>query len=167
MNKKLFIGLTAGSLVIAGLIWLGLRSQQSLESKLPSKEVFATVGAAGDAATAYAKATGGEVGTIAGTGSMIPFIRGANPGEDRMKPVAFFVTVPGATFEDIGKLGWLCIYEQPKDPQFAGKTILHLAAQHDATGWIMTGLNNAHYENWMRVTPANFKGIVAKVFEIQ
>ena len=159
---KIFLGCVV---LLSDLIYLGISSQRMLENNLPPKEVFATIEEAGKAAQAFAQSTGGSLGSVFGTGSMVPFIPSAKPGESPTSTiVAFVVSRPGATFADI-RVGDLCTY-QPAD-RTPGQTWIHLAAKKDSAGWIMTGLNNKHYENWMRVTPANFSFIVSKVFTIQ
>ena len=97
---------------------------------------------------------------IAGTGSMVPFIPAAAPGTDRMAIVAYAILEPTAAY-DLITPGALCIYQPDWSP---GHAVIHQAMLHDASGWVMSGLNNAHSEPQWRVTLANFKGIVARVY---
>ena len=76
--------------------------------------------------------------------------------------VAYVVTAPNLCYADIKK-GDLVLYF----PKWTPSQVLHQAAQKDAGGWIMSGLNNAHYEAEWRVTPENFNGIIAASFIFQ
>ena len=91
---------------------------------------------------------------------MAPYIPSAPKGADPLRTVsALVVLVSGARYADI-KAGSLCIYV----PVWAGRNVMHQAAQIDAGGWIMTGLGNKAYENRERVTAANFVGIVSRTY---
>ena len=104
----------------------------------------------------FANATGGLVLAVAGTGSMAPYIRAAAPTD----VVAYAVTDPMRQFADVSR-GDLCSYHPESD---LTANWLHQAAQLDTAGWIMTGLANRQHENWMRMTAANFVGVIAKTF---
>lgn len=159
--KKVLIAV-CGVFAVGILIACGIYSQASLESRLPPKEVFTTPALASEAADAYAALHGGSVGLVAGTGSMVPYIRAAREGELTSSVVAFFVTDARRSYVDI-KVGDLCTYSPESVP---GQTAvwIHVAAQKDKNGWIMSGLANKRSESWQRVTPANFRAIVARVF---
>jgi hypothetical protein len=158
--KKILL-VVAAVLALVALAVVAYRSNRVLVDGLPPKSDFAHQVDAYRAALAFAGGDASLVVPVAGTGSMRPYIPPAAAGLDpRRTIVAFVVMVPGATFADI-RPGSLCSYE-PAD--WPGERWLHQAAQKDAAGWIMTGLGNAHYESWMRVTAANFRGIVARTF---
>jgi len=91
---------------------------------------------------------------------MAPYIPSAPAGADPLRTVsALVVLVSGASYSDI-KAGALVIYV----PRWAGRNVMHQAAQIDGKGWIMTGLGNKDYETKERVTAANFVGIVQRTY---
>ena len=139
-------------LVIAGLGILAWRAHRTLTSNLPPAIECR------DEADARAKAGPGAI-AILGTGSMAPFIPASLPGQDPRKTVVAFAVIEPATFYDI-QAGDLCIYAADWTPGL----VIHQAAQKDSLGWVMSGLGNARSEASWRVTPANFKGIVARVY---
>lgn len=145
--------------VLLGLAW---RSQRALERGLPPRDALATSQAEGyERARAFALASGGDVVGVLGTGSMAPYIpegRGQTAEVRQNEIVAYAVTRRGATFDDV-RPGAVCLYAHAASPE--GMT-LHGAAKYTREGWIMSGLNNARSDVWM--TPANFRGIVARVF---
>ena len=91
---------------------------------------------------------------------MAPFIPPAAPGLVPLDTVVAYVVLdPAATYESVA-VGALVLYT-------AGWTshhVLHQAALKDRLGWIMSGLHNERSETWERVTPANYKGTVGRVY---
>ena len=151
-SRILLVALCVASLAV--LLWLAWRMQRRLEIGLPPQEVCR------NEADARARA-GASAIAVLGTGSMAPYIPAAPPGFDPLKVTVALVTLrPAATFADI-RAGDLCVYHAA---WLVGSTICHQAAQHDADGWIMSGLANAHSEPSWRVTAANFVGIVGKSY---
>lgn len=156
----ILVALTLIALIVSATWW-----QRSLLSGLPAREEHPTAAAALAAAHDYAARHGGTVRAVAGTGSMAPYIPPAPAGSDpRRTIVAYTVTDPHATFADIRR-GKLVTYAA--EWRATGEPlVLHQAATQDRAGWIMTGLANDSYESRWRVTPANFRGITARVFII-
>lgn len=153
-----------GLIVLAILVFAATRSQHVLENGLPPREEFRDAVKAFSAAAKYAEAHGGSIIPIAGTGSMAPFIPPAPSGADPMETiVAFVVTRPGATFDDVTP-GALCIYK----PQWnkKGQSTMHQAALLTAYGWVMSGLHNERSESWEPMTKEKFTGIAAKAFVV-
>jgi hypothetical protein len=149
-RSLLLAALALGLVVVLGL---ALRSERVLTAGLPLRIVAASE------AEAW-KLAGPAAVVVLGTGSMAPYIPAAPKGADPLRTVsALVVLVPGASYGDI-KAGSLCIYV----PVWAGRNVMHQAAQIDAGGWIMTGLGNKEYENKERVTASNFVGIVARTY---
>ena len=151
MNRTALYVLGAAC-IIAGLAIFAWRAQRTLTSNLPPRVDCI------DKADARARAGAGAY-AVAGTGSMAPFIPPALPGQDPLKTIVAYAVTEPATYADI-QPGDLCIYA----PEFHNGLVIHQAAQRDSLGWIMSGLGNAHSEAAWRVTPANFKGIVARVY---
>ena len=142
--------LVLGLVVVLGL---ALRSERVLTAGLPLRIIVASE------ADAWTLA-GPSAVVVLGTGSMAPYIPSAPAGADPLRTVsALAVLVSGASYSDI-KAGALVIYV----PRWAGRNVMHQAAQIDAGGWIMTGLGNKDYENRERVTAANFVGIVQRTY---
>jgi hypothetical protein len=161
MKSPLLILLAVVALAL--LAWLGYRSQCTLERGLPPRTVHATAAEALAHAQAHVAVHGGAIRPVAGTGSMAPYIPASAADLDpRTTVVAYAVTVPGATFDDITP-GALCLYAAAWQPTL---NVIHGAALQDAAGWIMSGLANDRSEAAWRVTPANFRGLVAHVFVI-
>lgn len=161
MNRALAIvvALVLGALVASAVYW-----QRALAAGLPPRAECPTLADAFAQARDEAKLTGGRLFAIVGTGSMAPFIPAATPGLDpKTTVVAYAVGVPDAAFADV-QTGKLCVYVAAWD---ASLTVMHQAAQFTASGWIMTGLHNKTYESGTRVTAANFRGIVAKVWVVK
>ncbi len=147
--------------LVAALGVVTWRSTRVMSDHLPPRTVCADESAARAQATAWALQSGGSVVAVLGTGSMAPYIPAAAAGRDpRATIVAYAVTRPGATYADI-RPGDLCLYLAEWAP---AQCVLHVAALYDALGWIMSGLHNRTYENAVRVTPANFRGLTAAVF---
>ena len=148
LKHSLLLALLAlGLVVVLGLAW---RSERVLTAGLPLRIVVASE------AEAW-KLAGPSAVVVLGTGSMVPYIPAAPAGADPLRTVsALVVLVPHARYTDI-KVGALCIYV----PVWAGRNVMHQAAQIDSGGWIMTGLGNKIYENMERVTASNFVGIVS------
>jgi len=151
LRRSLLLALLALGLVV--VLGLALRSERVLLAGLPTRVVVASE-------TEAWKLAGPSAVVVLGTGSMAPYIPAAPAGADPLRTVsALAVLVSGARYADI-KAGSLCIYV----PVWAGRNVMHQAAQIDAGGWIMTGLGNKEYENRERVTAANFVGIVARTY---
>ena len=153
MSRSLIYVLGA-ALIVAGLALMAWRSQRVLSANLPPRVECASQAEARDLAGLHGVA-------ILGTGSMAPYIPPAPAGRDPLRTVcAFAVLDASASFDSITP-GALCIYA----PGWAnGGLVIHVAAEKDRAGWIMSGLNNAHSEAAWRVTPANFRGIVRRVY---
>jgi hypothetical protein len=148
-RRALLALLALGLAVLLALAW---RSARTLREGLPLRIAVATQ------AEAQALAPGAV--PVLGTGSMAPYIPAARAGLDPLTTVcAYVVLVPNARYTEITP-GALCIYV----PAWAGRNVMHQAAQLDAGGWIMTGLNNKGYETSERVTARNFVGLVARTY---
>ena len=153
MNLKRSLLLAVLVLGLVVVLGLALRSERVLLAGLPTRIVVASETEAWTLA-------GPSAVVVLGTGSMAPYIPAAPAGADPLRTVsALAVLVSGARYADI-KAGALCIYV----PVWAGRNVMHQAAQIDAGGWIMTGLGNKDYETKERVTAANFVGIVARTY---
>ena len=151
LRRSLLLALLALGLVV--VLALALRSERTLTAGLPLRIVMASE------ADAWTLA-GPSAVVVLGTGSMAPYIPPAPAGADPLRTVcALAVLVPDARYADI-TAGALCIYV----PVWAGRNVMHQAAQIDSGGWIMTGLGNKTYETMERVTAANFVGIVARTY---
>ena len=151
LKRSLLLAVLVLGLVV--VLGLALRSERVLLAGLPTRVVVASE------ADAWTLA-GPSAVVVLGTGSMAPYIPAAPAGADPLRTVsALAVLVSGARYADI-KAGSLCIYV----PVWAGRNVMHQAAQIDAGGWIMTGLGNKTYETKERVTAANFVGIVARTY---
>ena len=157
MNR---LGIVLAAVILAALVAFAWMHQRAMQQGLPAREVCENRLDALAKAGAFARASGGMVFPVLGTGSMAPYIPAApsdvNPRE---WIAAYAVTVP-ATFADI-RPGALCIYRAEWSPSVS---VIHQAAQSDGLGWVMSGLHNARSEASWRVTPANFSGITGKVF---
>jgi hypothetical protein len=152
MRTVLLIIGTAAFLV--AILLLTQHNQRVLESGLPQRIVCANEAAAREQAGAGAI-------PVLGTGSMAPYIPAAPAGTDPLATVcAYAVPQAGATFNDIAA-GKLVVYAAEWKPGFH---VIHGAAQLDGSGWIMSGLHNARSESWARVTPTNFRALVARVY---
>ena len=151
LRRSLLLAVLVLGLVV--VLGLALRSERVLTAGLPLRIVVASE------AEAWTLA-GPSAVVVLGTGSMAPYIPSAPAGADPLRTVsALAVLVSGASYSDI-KAGALVIYV----PRWAGRNVMHQAAQIDAGGWIMTGLGNKDYENRERVTAANFVGIVQRTY---
>jgi len=151
LKRSLLLAVLVLGLVV--VLGLALRSERVLLAGLPLRIVVASETEAWTLA-------GPSAVVVLGTGSMAPYIPSAPKGADPLRTVsALAVLVSGARYADI-KAGALCIYV----PVWAGRNVMHQAAQIDAGGWIMTGLGNKEYETKERVTAANFVGIVARTY---
>ena len=153
MNLKRSLLLAVLVLGLVVVLGLALRSERVLLAGLPTRVVVASE------ADAWTLA-GPSAVVVLGTGSMAPYIPSAPAGADPLRTVsALAVLMSGASYSDI-KAGALVIYV----PRWAGRNVMHQAAQIDGKGWIMTGLGNKEYENKERVTAANFVGIVSRTY---
>jgi len=151
LKRSLLLAVLVLGLVV--VLGLALRSERVLLAGLPTRVVVASE------ADAWTLA-GPSAVVVLGTGSMAPYIPSAPAGADPLRTVsALAVLMSGASYSDI-KAGALVIYV----PRWAGRNVMHQAAQIDAGGWIMTGLGNKEYENRERVTAANFVGIVQRTY---
>jgi hypothetical protein len=151
LKRSLLLAVLVLGLVV--VLGLALRSERVLLAGLPTRVVVASE------ADAWTLA-GPSAVVVLGTGSMAPYIPAAPKGADPLRTVsALVVLVSGARYADIA-VGSLVIYV----PRWAGRNVMHQAAQIDAGGWIMTGLGNKDYETKERVTAANFVGIVARTY---
>ena len=152
LQRSLLLGLLALGLVV--ILALALRSERVLVNGLPPRIIAKSQVEAQEMAGALA------VGVL-GTGSMAPYIPSAPNGDDPLKTiVAYAVIGTDLAYNDITP-GALVIYSIN---YVKGSNTMHQAALLDASGWIMTGLGNKEYENRVRVTSANFVGIVSKVY---
>ena len=153
MNLKRSLLLAVLVLGLVVVLGLALRSERVLLAGLPTRVVVASE------AEAWTLA-GPSAVVVLGTGSMAPYIPSAPAGADPLRTVsALAVLMSGASYSDI-KAGALVIYV----PRWAGRNVMHQAAQIDGKGWIMTGLGNKDYETKERVTAANFVGIVQRTY---
>jgi len=151
LKRSLLLAVLVLGLVV--VLGLALRSERVLLAGLPTRVVVASE------ADAWTLA-GPSAVVVLGTGSMAPYIPSAPAGADPLRTVsALAVLMSGASYSDI-KAGALVIYV----PRWAGRNVMHQAAQIDAGGWIMTGLGNKDYETKERVTAANFVGIVQRTY---
>lgn len=134
-----------------------LRSAQKVTEQCDSVKTAAYL-----AAKASAELGGAPVLNIAGTGSMQPVIPASLPGHDPFTTiVAFAVMQPNAPFSAV-EAGDICVYA----PSWStGHNVIHTAVTQEGKGWIMSGLNNEHYEKGGQIMTAdNFRGVVAHVF---
>lgn len=151
LRRSLLLAVLVLGLVV--VLGLALRSERVLTAGLPLRIVVASE------AEAWTLA-GPSAVVVLGTGSMAPYIPSAPKGADPLRTVsALAVLVSGARYADI-KAGSLCVYV----PVWAGRNVMHQAAQIDGKGWIMTGLGNKSYETTERVTASNFVGIVSRTY---
>lgn len=151
LRRSILVAVLALGLVV--VLGLALRNERVLTAGLPLRIVVASETEAWTLA-------GPAAVVVLGTGSMAPYIPPAPAGADPLRTVcALAVLVAHARYADI-KAGSLCIYV----PVWAGRNVMHQAAQIDSGGWIMTGLGNKEYENKERVTAANFVGIVSRTY---
>ena len=152
LQRSLLLGLLALGLVV--ILALALRSERVLVNGLPPRIITKSQVEAQEMAGALA------IGVL-GTGSMAPYIPSAENGTDPLKTISAYAVVnTDLTYKDITP-GALVIYSIN---YVKGSNTMHQAALLDASGWIMTGLGNKEYENRVRVTSANFVGIVSKVY---
>lgn len=151
MNRILLVVLLV--LGLAALLFVSRRHQAEIARGLPPRIVCASQ------SEALAQA-GPTAIPVRGTGSMAPFIPPAAQGLVPLDTVVAYVVLdPAATYDSIA-VGALVLYT-------AGWTshhVLHQAALKDQLGWIMSGLHNERSETWERLTPANYKGTVARVY---
>lgn len=158
MNR---VGIILAAVILAALVAFAWLHQRTMIRGLPPRTVCASQVDALAQAGAYAKAHGGAVVPILGTGSMAPFLPAAPAGADPLATVVAYVVIDAhATFADI-KPGALCIYRTEWSPLYA---VMHQAAQQDGLGWIMSGLHNPRSEPGWRTTERNFVGLVACAF---
>lgn len=146
--------LLGAAIVVGGLAYLTFRSHRVATDGLPTR-----IECKGGEAEALALA-GPRGIPILGTGSMAPFIPPAPKGKNpKTTVVAYAVMESAASYSDI-QAGDLCIYQ----PEWHVGLVIHQAVKRDGLGWIMSGLNNPRSESGWRVTSANFRGIVARVY---
>lgn len=164
MSRRTALSIVAVIAVLATLLFVAKCNQGILENGLPPRDSVATTQLeARGRAYDFIKANGGESFAVIGTGSMAPYIRAEVQlvdGAVTYPVVAYAVSVPGAAYADIVP-GKLCVYAPDWKP---GVLVMHQAALKQGEGWVMSGYGNKRSESWARVTPANFKAIVARVF---
>lgn len=148
-------------LAVGALLFLGWRSQRTLEIGLPPREECASQAEAIAKALAHIVDHGGSLVPVLGTGSMQPHIPAASAGADPLQTIVAYVVVDTkALFSEI-EPGNPCVYR----PAWAkGGRVLHGAAQKDGLGWIMSGLANDRSESWERMTPENYEGRALRTF---
>ena len=138
---------------LAALLFVSKRHQADLVRGLPPRIVCAgqadALAQAGDSAIA-----------IRGTGSMAPYIPAAAPGLVPVDTVVAYAVLDAAANYESLTVGALVLYTAGWTPHH----VLHQAALKDRLGWIMSGLHNERSETWERVTPANYKGTVGRVY---
>lgn len=158
MNR---VGIVLAAVILAALVAFAWLHQRTMQAGLPPRTVCPTQVDALAQAGSFAKAHGGAVVPVLGTGSMAPFLPAAPAGADPLTTiVAYIVIDPHATFAEI-KTGSLCIYRPEWSPRYP---VMHQAAQQDSLGWIMSGLHNPRSEPGWRTTERNFVGLVACAF---
>ena len=138
---------------LAALLVVSKRKQAEIVRGLPPRIVCASQG------EAFALAGVGAT-PVLGTGSMAPWIPAALPGLDPRKTVVAYAVIDSAATYDGITTGALVVYFAT----WAGGRVLHQAAARDGGGWIMSGLHNERSETWERLTPANYKGTVARAY---
>ena len=152
MNRILLVVLLV--LGLAALLVVSRRHQADLVAGLPPRIVCASQG------DALAQAGPTAAIPIRGTGSMAPYIPPAAPGLVQLDTVVAYVVLdPAATYESVA-IGALVLYTT----NWTSHHVLHQAALKDRLGWIMSGLHNERSETWERLTPASYKGTVARVY---
>ena len=141
------------ALLLAAVLLVAKRKEATLVAGLPPRI------ACTDQAAALAQAGPFSI-PVRGTGSMAPYIPPAAQGLVPLDTVVAYVVLdPAATYESVS-VGALVLYT-------AGWTshhVLHQAALKDQLGWIMSGLHNTRSETWERLTPATYRGTVARVY---
>ena len=151
MNRiALVVALVLG---LAALLIVSKRKQADLARGLPARIVCANQG------EAFGLAGVGAT-PIRGTGSMAPFIPHAAPGLVPLDTVVAYVVLDPAAIYDSITVGALVIYT----PTWTPHSVMHQAALKDGLGWIMSGLHNEKAEAGWRVTAANYRGTVARVY---
>ena len=142
------------ALLLAAVLLVARHKEATLVAGLPPRIVCT------DQAAALAQAGPAAAIPIRGTGSMAPYIPPAAPGLVPVDTVvAYVVLAPSATYESVA-VGALVLYTA----NWTKHHVLHQAALKDQLGWIMSGLHNERSETWERLTPANYKGTVARVY---
>jgi len=141
------------ALLLAAIIVVARHKEATLVAGLPVRIVCA------DQAAALAQA-GDSAIAIRGTGSMAPYIPAAAPGLVPVDTVVAYAVLDAAANYESLTVGALVLYTAGWTPH----RVLHQAALKDRLGWIMSGLHNERSETWERVTPANYKGTVARVY---
>lgn len=153
MNRSALYAILAG-LAVVGVLVIAWKSHNENVSMLPPAIDCANQEEAKNRAGLFAIA-------ILGTGSMQPLIPTAPRGSDPMKTVVAYAKLRAdVAFSDVQR-GDLCLYAAEWSN---GSLVMHQAARKDAHGWIMSGTANAHSERRWRVTEANFRGVVARVY---
>jgi len=154
------VGIIFAAVVLAALVAFAWLHQRTMIRGLPLRETCENRFDALAKAGAFARASGGVVIAVLGTGSMAPYIPAAPPDANPREWIAAYAVTAPATFADI-RPGSLCLYRAEWSPSVS---VIHQAAQRDSLGWVMSGLHNPRSEPQWRVTPANFIGITARVF---
>jgi hypothetical protein len=151
-RTALYAGLAA--LAVVGLAILATYAHKRNLAMLPPKIECADLADARNRAGLYAI-------PVLGTGSMQPYIPAAPKGADPLKTIVAFAKLElAATYADV-QPGDLVMYAAE---WHNGQNVMHQAARKDSDGWVMSGTANAHSESRWRVTEANFKGLVARVY---
>lgn len=163
MNKKLILGLAASGALLAVVAMTSWQFQRDLGASLPPRYEAVNIGAARFAAAVRAAVVGGTVVEVLGTGSMQPYLSVARPGEDPLQTVvACVVTDPKVAYGDLKK-GQLVLYRGDwTEPP--GGLVMHVLAQQDGEGWILSGLGNRYSESRWRVTARNFVAVVDSAY---
>ena len=158
MNR---IGIILAAVILAALVAFAWLHQRTMIRGLPPRTVCASQAVALAQAGAFAKAHGGDIVPVLGTGSMSPYLPAAPAGVDPLGYVGAYVIVDrSASYESI-TLGQLCVYRAEWSPRYA---VMHQAAQRDSLGLIMSGLNNPRSESHWRVTPKDLLGVAVHAF---
>lgn len=153
MNRKILY-IAASILAVSFFAFLALRSRKNLEAGLPPKIICRS-----QEESAQRAAATGTWASVAGTGSMRPYIPAAPAGHDPKATVVAYIVYSPIPFSQI-QTGNLCLYRT----SWSTLPVCHCAAQLDSGGWIMSGLGNAHSEASERMTAANYIGQVTQVF---
>lgn len=155
------LGLVLGVLVVILLILFAVSQERNALSALPvpimcSSQLDAML---------RAQADGDYFTAVLGTGSMAPVIPPAPEGLNPKDTIVAYVSMDTRDYDDI-KQGDLVSYKpQWTLPKGLGRVkVLHQAAQKDSGGWIMSGLNNKHFENRHRVTESEYYGVAKNIY---
>jgi hypothetical protein len=159
MKSALPIVIVVALILLALFTW---RTTATLSDNLPPRTECANQDDANAKATEYATKHGGLVVRVLGTGSMAPYIPAA-PASGQVTNVMAYAVVSRSPSGYAGlKPGQLVVYTP--DGGNPGLYFIHVAAQKDGAGWIMSGLANKTFENRARVREDNFYGVASAVF---